>query len=66
MWTSLLRSGSTLQDHFVFTVESTGALRPEDIVRQGIAVLLQKLQTLSVSLDDSDPVTGLPTDMNMG
>ena len=56
----------TVQDHFIFTVESTGALHPEDIVRQSIQVITQKLHTLSSSLEEPDPVTGLPMDMNMG
>lgn len=53
------------QDHFIFTVESTGALHPEDIVRQSIQVIIQKLHTLSSSLEEPDPVTGLPMDMTM-
>ena len=56
----------TAQDHFIFTVESTGALHPEDIVRQSIQVITQKLHTLSSSLEEPDPVTGLPIDITLG
>ena len=55
----------TLQDHFVFTVESTGALHPEDIVRQSIQVMLRKLTTLSSSLDEADQLSAA-VDMHMG
>ncbi|KAA6416475.1 MAG: DNA-directed RNA polymerase II subunit RPB3-A-like [Trebouxia sp. A1-2] len=54
------------EDHFIFTVESTGALHPEDIVRQSIQVITQKLHTLSSSLEEPDPVTGLPIDITLG
>ena len=43
-----------MQDHFVFTVESTGALAPEDIVRQSIEIMYNKLEVLHRSLDGSD------------
>ena len=57
----------TLQDHFIFTIESTGALPPEDIVRQSIQVIMQKLDTLSSSLESSDhQMDGQPADMAMG
>ena len=55
-----------MQDHFIFTVESTGALSPEDIVRQSIAVLQQKLMTLHDALEHSEQPNGLPADMHMG
>ena len=29
-------------DHFIFTVETVGSLRPENIVREGIAILKAK------------------------
>jgi len=34
-------------DKFLFTVESTGSLTPDDIVRRSIKVLISKLATLS-------------------
>ena len=34
-------------EKFVFTVESTGVLAPEDIVRRALDILMQKLHTLS-------------------
>lgn len=34
------------QDRFLFTVETTGALRPEDVVRSAIRVLQEKLTNL--------------------
>ena len=55
-----------MQDHFIFTIESTGALHPEDIVRQSIAVLQQKLMTLHDALEHSDQPNGIPVDMNTG
>lgn len=54
------------QDHFVFTIESTGALHPEDIVRQSIAVLQQKLMTLHDALEHSDQANGVAADIIMG
>lgn len=55
-----------LQDHFIFTIESTGALHPQDIVRQSIAVLQQKLMTLHDALEHSDQPSGVAADVNMG
>eukprot|EP00753_Platysulcus_tardus_P003018 PLAT12175.1.p1 GENE.PLAT12175.1~~PLAT12175.1.p1 ORF type:complete len:306 (+),score=142.96 PLAT12175.1:155-1072(+) len=37
-------------DRFIFTVESTGALRPEDIVISGLRVLQDKLRDLQMRL----------------
>lgn len=34
-------------EKFVFTVESTGVLDPEDIVRRALDILMQKLHTLA-------------------
>ena len=38
------------QDTFVFTVESTGAHRPEDIVDLGLQVLIEKINNLQAHL----------------
>jgi len=40
-------------DHFIFTVESSGAMPPADIVRQGIAVLKEKATTFSKIVAES-------------
>ena len=37
--------------YFKFTVESTGALRPEEIVERGIDVMLKKLQDINANLE---------------
>lgn len=37
-------------DKFIFTVESTGALSPEDVVLKAFIVLKKKLQMMSESL----------------
>ena len=55
-----------LQDHFIFTIESTGALHPQDIVRQSIAVLQQKLMTLHDALEHSDEPNDVAANMNIG
>lgn len=39
------------QDAFIFRVEGTGALPPEDIVLTALDVLSSKLQTISVELE---------------
>jgi DNA-directed RNA polymerase II subunit RPB3 len=39
------------QDSFIFTVESTGVLKPADIVLQAIDVLKEKLDTVLTDLD---------------
>ena len=54
-----------VQDHFIFTVESTGALAPEHIVRQSIDIIINKLEVLHRSLEGSDQAA-LAADMNMG
>lgn len=53
-----------VQDHFVFTVESTGALTPYDIVRQSITIMYSKLEVLHRSLEGNDQPAAM--DMNMG
>lgn len=55
-----------VQDHFVFTVESTGALTPEDIVRQSIQIMYNKLEVLHRSLEGNDAAAALIPDVNMG
>ena len=50
----------TEDDHkFIFTVESTGALQPDDIVKKALAILKQKIANFRKELLDN--VTG-----NMG
>ena len=39
-----------VKDHFVFTVESTGALKPETIVLRGVEVLKRKLKAIRSNL----------------
>ena len=39
------------QDAFVFTVESTGAIPPEDIVSRALEVLMRKLDITKGELD---------------
>ena len=39
-----------VRDHFLFSVESTGALSPEDLVREGIRELSKKVDTLKTAL----------------
>lgn len=41
-------------DHFRFVVESTGALRPEQIVERAIQVLLAKLETIRANLQSAE------------
>lgn len=38
-------------DKFVFTVESTGVMPPEEIVRRAFDILIDKLKTLSISMN---------------
>jgi DNA-directed RNA polymerase II subunit RPB3 len=40
------------QDRFLFTVETTGALRPEEVVRSALFVLTKKLQNLHAAIND--------------
>jgi len=37
--------------YFKFTVESTGALRPEEIVERSIEVMIKKLQDIRANLE---------------
>lgn len=39
------------EDKFIFTVESTGALAPEDIVQRALAILSHKLKSLANHMD---------------
>lgn len=41
-------------DQFIFTVESTGALAPEDIVSKAMDILLDKLTDLSQSVESAE------------
>ena len=45
--------------HFKFTVESNGALKPEDIVQRGIQVLKRKLNQVRLHLTEAQ------TDLDM-
>lgn len=38
------------EDKFVFTVESTGVLAPEDIVGRAFVILINKLKSLAESM----------------
>jgi hypothetical protein len=38
------------KDHFIFTVESTGALPPDALVRQALAILTDKAERLEARL----------------
>ena len=40
-----------ISDHFIFTVESTGALSPETLVLQAIDILSDKCDTFLNELD---------------
>ena len=40
-----------ISDHFIFTVESTGALLPENLVVQAIDILADKCDTFLNELD---------------
>jgi len=40
------------QDRFLFTVETTGALRPEEVVRSALFVLTKKLENLHAALSE--------------
>ncbi len=40
-------------DQFLFTVESTGALPPEEIVSKGFSILIDKMSELSQCVDEA-------------
>ncbi|CAI2376972.1 unnamed protein product [Moneuplotes crassus] len=42
------------EDHFIFTVESTGALPPEEIVSKAFTILIDKMSELSQCTEESD------------
>jgi DNA-directed RNA polymerase II subunit RPB3 len=42
-------------DQFIFTVESTGALAPEDIVAKAMEILLDKMTDLSQCVENAEP-----------
>ncbi len=52
-----------LQDEFLFTVEGTGVLRPEEIVLKAMRILYNKLGVLQGSLNNQ-PVAD-PDDMQL-
>ncbi|XP_065184334.1 DNA-directed RNA polymerases I and III subunit RPAC1-like [Sycon ciliatum] len=37
---------SRVRDHFIFSIESTGALRPEDLMREAIKLMMAKCQSI--------------------
>ena len=39
-----------MQDEFVFRVESTGVLKAEAIVRSAMAIIVEKINTMSVAV----------------
>ena len=54
-FTDLLGSETAVElgedDHkFIFTVESTGALKPEEIVRKALKILIEKIQRFKAEL----------------
>eukprot|EP00775_Hariotina_reticulata_P001866 gene1866-2203_t len=38
------------KDHFIFTIESTGAVAPEDLFRRALQILAQKCEKLAAGL----------------
>jgi len=38
------------KDHFIFTIESTGALRPEALFKQALRILVEKAGQLEARL----------------
>jgi len=51
-----------VKNHFIFSIETTGALRPEDIFTEAISVFLSKLGTMRGGLGQlapSDDATNL-------
>jgi DNA-directed RNA polymerases I and III subunit RPAC1 len=55
-----------LNDHFIFSVESTGAMTSREIVRSGISILKQKATTLRDSLEVAlnTPTHGIMSQQN--
>ena len=47
-----------LKDHFIFSVESTGALPPETLFTEAVKVLMQKASDIATLLNDA--VAGQP------
>ena len=42
-----------IKDHFIFTVESTGALPPEVLVQEAVKVLMHKCTAIAQLLNDA-------------
>ena len=42
-----------VKDHFIFTVESTGALPPEVLFQEAVKVLMQKAANIAGLLKDA-------------
>jgi DNA-directed RNA polymerase I and III subunit RPAC1 len=38
------------KDHFIFTIESTGAVAPEELFRRALQILVQKCEKLAAGL----------------
>eukprot|EP00794_Sanderia_malayensis_P020214 gene20214-22190_t len=45
---------SRVRDHFIFSIESTGALHPDVIFTQAVKILMDKCRTFSNELDNSE------------
>jgi len=48
------------EKHFVFTVESNGSLRPDEIVRRAIKELGKKIVNLREAIKDQEPIVSKP------
>mmetsp|Transcript_25184 Transcript_25184/g.57337 ORF Transcript_25184/g.57337 Transcript_25184/m.57337 type:complete len:358 (-) Transcript_25184:1010-2083(-) len=51
LWAERVQLGR-VRDHFIFSVETTGALPPEDIFREAVKVLMQKASDIASLLKD--------------
>ncbi len=49
-----------VRDHYIFTVETSGALKPEDMVREAIIAFKAKVSNLLNALESKTPVTAIP------
>jgi len=48
---------NTINDRFIFTVETTGSLRPEEVVLSALSVLKEKLINLNTHLHNEQELT---------
>lgn len=47
---------SRLKDHFIFSIESTGAMPPELLFSEAVKVLMQKIIDIAGLLNDATAV----------